>query len=177
MATIITGVIVADDDHLIRSVLRAKLEALDVNVLVASNGLEAVAFASRIKAALIILDLKMPHMNGLIACERIRQLPGNAQTPIVILTSLPGKEVQTAAKRVGATGWFTKPFRPALLLQEVAPFLPINSATRDLIRHNAELASAICRFPTTVASTAAPEAPGVTDLHDRGKDILAVLRG
>ena len=78
----VTGIIVADDDGMIRSILRASLDALDLNVFLASDGLEAVELASRIRAALIILDLKMPRMNGMLACQQIRLLPGNARTPI-----------------------------------------------------------------------------------------------
>jgi CheY-like chemotaxis protein len=64
---------------MIRSVLRAKLEAPDLNVFVAGDGLEAVELASRVRAVLIILDLQMPRLNGMLACQRIRQQPGNAQ--------------------------------------------------------------------------------------------------
>ena len=71
----LAGVIVADDDAMIRSVLRSKLQAIDQTVLLASNGLEAVELASRIQARLILLDLGMPQLNGLLACQRIRQCP------------------------------------------------------------------------------------------------------
>jgi CheY-like chemotaxis protein len=173
----ITGVIVADDDAMIRSILRARLEALDLNVFLASDGLEAVEFASRIKAAVIILDLKMPRLNGLLACQRIRQLPGNAATPIVILTALPGKEAEVAAARVGATAYFVKPFRPALLLQAVSQFLPINDATRELIRHNADLANGIVQSAPPRAGDPTATRPRSGGSLERGKNILGVLRG
>jgi two-component system, OmpR family, response regulator MprA len=68
----IAGVIVADDDAIVRDVLRSRLEAIDQVVLLASDGLEAVALATRMQARLILLDLKMPRLNGLDACRRIR---------------------------------------------------------------------------------------------------------
>jgi CheY-like chemotaxis protein len=175
----ITGVIVADDDPLIRSVMRAKFEAIGLNVFPTADGLEAVELASRIRALLIILDLNMPRLNGLLACTRIRQLPGNADTPIVILTSLIGKRPEAAAAQVGATAYFLKPFRPAVLLQALSRFLPINDATRALIHQNADLVSDIAK--------SVPRSPEQTDLTldkprsggalDRGKDVLDVLRG
>jgi CheY-like chemotaxis protein len=68
-------------------------------------------------------DLNMPLMNGLMTCHCIRQLPDNAQTPIVVLTSYHGKDTEAAAMRVGtttvrvgATTIFAKPFRCALSL-------------------------------------------------------------
>jgi CheY-like chemotaxis protein len=142
-SSILTGVIVADDDPIIRSVLRAALEAIDLNVFVADNGLEAVRLAARIQAALIILDFKMPQLNGLVACQHIRQLRGNAQTPIVMLTSSFGNDFEAAAASVGVTEYHVKPFRTALLMQAVARFLPISDAARDLIRRNADRANGI----------------------------------
>jgi CheY-like chemotaxis protein len=170
-----TGIIVADDDTMIRSILRASFEALDLNVLLASDGLEAVEFASRIQAALIILDLKMPRLNGMLACQQIRQLPGHEQTPIVILTALPGKDPETAAARVGATGYFVKPFRPALLLQALAQFLPINDVKRDVIRRNADRASGIVGAPPAPVGDITSGSSGSAGLN-RGKDILNALR-
>ncbi|MGD0102456.1 MAG: response regulator [Rhodopila sp.] len=172
----ITGVIVADDDPMIRSVLRAKFEAIDVDVFVTSDGAEAVELASQIRAALIILDLKMPRLNGLLACQRIRRLPGNADTPIVILTSMSGKDAEDAASRVGATAYFSKPFRPALLLQAVAQFLPIDDAAREVIRRNAGLVSGIVHPGTRSVAGMTARQPGPDGPLDRGKHILDVLR-
>ena len=162
---------------MIRSVLRANLEAIGLNVFVTSDGLEAVELASRIRPALIILDLKMPRLNGLLACERIRHLPGNAQTPIVILTSLLEKDAEAAAARVGATAFFAKPFRPALLLQAVSRFLPINDAARDLIRRKADRANGIAQTAPTATGNTTSGQHGPDDPTERGKHILGVLRG
>jgi CheY-like chemotaxis protein len=172
----VTGVIVADDDAMIRSILRASLEALDLNVFLASDGLEAVEFASRMRAALIILDLKMPRLNGMLACQQIRKLPGNAHTPIVILTALPGKDPEIAAARAGATSYFAKPFRPALLLHAVSQFLPINDVKRDLINRNADLANGIVGPAPKPAGNCTSARFDPTGFLDRGKDILKVLR-
>jgi CheY-like chemotaxis protein len=161
---------------MIRSILRVSFDALDLNVFLASDGLEAVELASRVRAALIILDLKMPRMNGMLACQQIRLLPGNAQTPIVILTSLTGKNTESAAARVGATAYFAKPFRPALLLRALSRFLPIDDLKREVIRHNADLASGIVGARSTlvgniISGRSVPASP-----LDRGRDILKVLR-
>jgi CheY-like chemotaxis protein len=172
----VTGIIVADDDSVIRDVLRTRLEALDLNVFLACDGLEAVDLALRIDAALIILDLKMPRLNGLLACERIRQLPRNAKTPIAILTALPGMDAAAAAAEVGATAYFAKPFRPVLLLQALSQFLPISDAMRDQIRHNADLASGIARPPAAPTGVLTSARPGSEGPLDRGKNILDVLR-
>jgi CheY-like chemotaxis protein len=139
----ITGVVVADDDPIIRSILRAKFEAIGQTVFVVSDGLDAVEHASRIQASLILLDLNMPRLNGLLTCQRIRQLPNNAQTPIVILTGMREKDVEAAAIRVGATTFLTKPFRSAQLLQVAARFLPLTADMRQSIRRTADRAEKI----------------------------------
>jgi CheY-like chemotaxis protein len=146
-----TGVIVADDDPIIRSVLRAAFEAIGLNVFVADNGQEAVRLAARFQAALIILDLKMPQLDGLGACHQIRQLPGNAQTPIVMLTASVGRNFEAAASSVGVTRYHVKPFRTPLLMQAVSRFLPISDAARDLIRRDADRANRIAAATTTPA--------------------------
>jgi CheY-like chemotaxis protein len=170
----IAGVIVADDDAIVRDVLRSRLEAIDQVVLLASDGLEAVALAARMQARLILLDLKMPRLNGLDACRRIRLMAHNAKTPIVILTSLTGKDAEAAATQVGATAFLTKPFRSAEL-QELSRFLRISDVTRDAITSAAGRAAKIARTAPTEDSVVAKAGP--SGALDRGKDILAVLRG
>ena len=132
-----TGVIVADDDPLIRSVLRGRLEALNQDVWLANNGAEAVTLASRTRASLVILDVRMPKLSGLLACAEIRLLPGHANTPIVMLTFDDTKEAQAAASRAGATAFLVKPFGSASLMLALSRFLPIDGATRQAIRDTA----------------------------------------
>jgi CheY-like chemotaxis protein len=146
-------------------------------VFLVCDGLEAVEYASRMRAALIILDLKMPRLNGLLACQRIRQLPGNEHTPIAILTSMQGKEAEAAATRVGATTYFTKPFRPALLLQAVSHYLPISEAAREVLRLGADQANGYDRPAPRAAGAIVTKHRGPEGLLDRGKNILDVLRG
>ena len=137
-----TGVIVADDDPLIRSVLKSKLSTLGQEVYQAINGVEAVALASRMQACLIILDVRMPKMNGLKACAEIRKLPGYARTPIVMLTFAGGKDTQSLASRAGATEFLIKPFATAALMLALSRFLPIDGATQQAIQGDAVRAAA-----------------------------------
>ncbi len=170
------GVIVADDDAMVRSVLRAALEALGLSVFLAADGLEAIHLASRIHAALIILDLKMPRVNGFIACERIRGLPVNAGTPIVILTSAQESAAQAAGLRVGATAFHTKPFRIGPLLRDLLQFLPVDEKTRDRLRRGGERASQIAQCAPMSHGYVSPATRGSDSALDRAKYILDALR-
>jgi CheY-like chemotaxis protein len=79
-------VIVADNDYIIRGILRSVLEGQNFNVLQAVDGIEAIDLAMRTNARLVILDYKMPKLDGFAACMQIRRLPGYTDVPIVVLT-------------------------------------------------------------------------------------------
>ncbi len=132
-----TGVIVADDDPLIRSILKANLEAFNQQVVLAYNGQEAVSLASKMDASLIILDIKMPKLDGVEACKQIRALPGYNLTPIVMLTFDDGPKAQSDASRAGATMFLVKPFGTASLMLALARFLPIDEKQQHEIHANA----------------------------------------
>jgi len=171
-----TGVIVADDDPVIRGILRGKLAAIGQEVFLACDGEEAVALASRMRAAMVILDLEMPRLNGLEACQAIRKLPAHSKTPIVILTAHDGQDAEDAASRVGATAFLTKPFRAAALLEVLARFLPMDATTLRTIQGDAHRATRIAQGSALARARASTtSAPG--NALDRSKNILAVLRG
>jgi CheY-like chemotaxis protein len=136
-----TGVIVADDDHCIRRVLKGMLEGLEQEVHLVTDGLEAVALAARVAASLVLLDINMPKLDGLQACAQIRRLPGYAATPIVMLTAEEGEKVQAAASNAGASMFLVKPFSTASLMLALSRVLPINDAMQQKIHANAVRAS------------------------------------
>jgi CheY-like chemotaxis protein len=126
-------VIVADNDVLIRSLLRSLLEGMGQTVILAICGEEAIAFASQVPASLVLLDLNMPRLNGFLTCEKLRRLPGYKTTPIVILSAHNGERERHAAARVGTTLFLAKPFQPAVLLESLSPYLDIDASTRKAI--------------------------------------------
>ena len=131
-----SGVIVADDDPIIRGVLRANLEAVGQTVFLASDGGEAIELASRMQASLVVLDIAMPKLDGIYACARIRCLPGYATTPIVILTLDDSDRAREKAARAGATMLMDKPFGPSLM-PVIAEFLSIDPTVLEYILNDA----------------------------------------
>jgi CheY-like chemotaxis protein len=127
----VARVLVADNDVLIRGILRSALTGLGHSVSLAVNGAEAVAVAARQPADLVVLDLNMPHLNGLLACQQLRALPGYADTPIVILTGLDEDTARAAAARVGASGFIAKPFQLAPLIRCLSGYLDPDRASRE----------------------------------------------
>jgi CheY-like chemotaxis protein len=116
------GVIVADDSALIRDNVRIALGE-SWRVFVAANGIEAVQFAHNMRAALVLLDVHMPRMDGLVACARIRALPRYDTTPIVMLTGYADAEMCRRALQAGATRLIRKPFTIGRLRADLALLL------------------------------------------------------
>jgi CheY-like chemotaxis protein len=94
-------------------------------VFPAGDGVEAVMLARQFKARLVLLDIAMPRLNGLLACQAIRALPNYADVPIVMLTGYNDGRIRRAAQQVGASKFITKPFRPDALLAQLAIYLDI----------------------------------------------------
>ena len=120
---IANGVIVAENDALVRAIIRSVLVGAEQQVFQAADGLEAVDLARQFKARLVLLDIGMPRLNGLEACKAIRALPDYADVPIVMLTGYDDERVRQAAHRTGALDFITKPFRPDVLLARLAKYL------------------------------------------------------
>lgn len=122
-ADIADAVIVAENDALYSGIIRTMLENADQQVFLAVDGNEAVALARKFEARLVLLDIGMPKLNGLMACEAIRLLPGYAQVPIVMLTGYADERMRLAALQLGANDFITKPFQPDALMARLAPYL------------------------------------------------------
>jgi len=100
-------VLVVDDEKSLRDFVRRNLEARHYKVLTASNGLEAMATFNNEKVDLVILDLMMPHLDGLETTRRIRE---SSKTPIIILTALGEEADKVQAFDMGVDDYLTKPF-------------------------------------------------------------------
>lgn len=121
-------VIVADNDYTIRAILRSFLEDEGFTVLQAVDGYGAIDYATRTRARAIILDYKMPRLDGINACAEIRRLPGYADTPIVILTVFDNEDTRAAAREAGVTAFLGKPFKPVDLVRAVRELLGTSAA-------------------------------------------------
>ena len=119
--------IVADNDSGMRGLLRTVLDHPRRALFFAANGQEAVEVAQRTPADLILLDMRMPQLDGLEACAKIREMPRYRDIPIVILTAFDGDLARRKAKRLGATMFLTKPFTTDNLLRTLGPLIEIGT--------------------------------------------------
>ena len=113
-------VLVVDDEKSLRDFVRRNLEARHYKVLTASNGLEALAAFNNENIDLVILDLMMPHLDGLETTRRIRE---TSKTPIIILTALGEESDKVQAFDMGADDYLTKPFGVGELMGRIKAVL------------------------------------------------------
>jgi len=113
-------VLVVDDEKPLRDFVRRNLEVRGYKVLNASNGLEALAIFNNAQIDLVILDIMMPHLDGLETTRRIRE---NSRVPIIILTAMGEESIKVNAFDLGADDYLTKPFGVGELLGRVKAVL------------------------------------------------------
>ncbi len=116
-------ILLVDDEPDILEIVRYNLVSEGYKVELATNGLEAVSKAKEVKPQLIIMDLMMPEMDGLEACEKIRNIPELADTLIAFLTARGEDFSQMAGFEAGADDYITKPIRPKVLVSKVKSLL------------------------------------------------------
>ena len=109
-------ILIADDEPKIRMFLRANLNARGYDVHLAKDGVEAVEMAGLVLPDLIVLDVKMPRMDGIEACRRIREW---ADMPIIILSVRDDEKDKVSALDGGADDYVTKPFSIEELLARI----------------------------------------------------------
>src|SRR5690349_23838526 len=115
------SVLLADDQALVRAGFRALLNAEpDIQVVAeAADGLEAVKQAQQTHPDVVLMDIRMPGVDGLEATKRIAADPALGETRVVILTTFELDEYVFEALRTGASGFLVKDTEPAALLRAI----------------------------------------------------------
>jgi two-component system, sensor histidine kinase and response regulator len=124
-------VLVAEDDATSQLLVRELLRRRGVKVTLAATGAEAVAAAAGGGFDLVLMDIRMPELDGLTACRRIRALPSGERLPIVALTAnaLAGERAPCLA--AGMDDYLTKPLEPEALDAELCRWLGLPAGERD----------------------------------------------
>jgi signal transduction histidine kinase len=128
-------ILVVDDNEANRLLAQSTLEDEGYRVVVASGGAEGIAAFEREKPACILLDVRMPEIDGFAVCEHVRKLPGGSNTPVIFLTALRDVDTFDRALRAGGDDFVTKPFRPTELIVRVQTALKLRSARVELADH------------------------------------------
>nr|WP_299387278.1 response regulator transcription factor [Allomuricauda sp.] len=116
-------ILLVDDEPDILEIVSYNLSSEGYEVFTAKNGVEGVAKAKKKKPHLIILDVMMPEMDGIEACEIIRNTAGLENTIITFLTARGEDYSQVAGFDAGADDYITKPIKPKVLVSKVKALL------------------------------------------------------
>lgn len=116
-------IVYIEDDHASRVLIQRVLSGRGYDVHVAVDGLEGINLARKTNPQLILIDLKLPNIDGRAITTRLRALPNFADTPIVALTANYGPGSRELALAAGCTGFLTKPIDVATFPEEIQAYL------------------------------------------------------
>lgn len=116
-------ILLVDDEEDILEIVGYNLEQEGFEVLTAKNGKQAIKIAKKAQPQLIIMDVMMPEIDGIEACECIRAIPELSQTIITFLTARGEDYSQLAGFEAGADDYITKPIKPKLLISKIKALL------------------------------------------------------
>jgi len=118
-----TKILLVDDEPDILEIVGYNLSSEGYQVFTAKNGKIAISEAKKLLPHLIILDVMMPVMDGVEACEKLRAIPQLSETVITFLTARGEDYSQVAGFEAGADDYITKPIKPKLLVSKVKALL------------------------------------------------------
>jgi two-component system, sensor histidine kinase and response regulator len=135
-----TNILIVDDDPSKTVALRSVLDPLGENIVEARSGADALRHLLKEDFAVILLDVRMPIMDGFETAELIRQRPASELTPIIFVTALD--QAQTDMGRgyeLGAVDFVFSPIVPAILRAKVQVFVELYKAQHELRRYRDQL--------------------------------------
>jgi signal transduction histidine kinase/HPt (histidine-containing phosphotransfer) domain-containing protein len=127
------NILVVDDERHTLQALEALLAGPDRKIITAASGSEALRWILKSDFALIMLDVRMPGMNGFEVATMLRKLKRSRHTPIMFLTGAAERSEWVAkGYEVGAVDYVVKPVEPEVLKSKVAAFVSLNSKSAKL---------------------------------------------
>jgi len=116
-------ILFVEDSASVRQVMNSTLTREGYDVILASDGRDALSKLDGSKIHLIISDVNMPNMDGLSFVKQAKQLPAYKFTPIIMLTTETQEDKMNEGKAAGVKAWIVKPFQPAQLLAAVSQLI------------------------------------------------------
>lgn len=130
-------ILVVDDNEQNRALAQAALEDEGYNVVLAASGGEALRIFAERQIDCVLLDIRMPGLDGPTTCERLREMPEGRDVPIVFLTAQRDVDAFDRAQRAGGDDFLTKPVQPTELILRVAAALKLRQMKEELREHYA----------------------------------------
>jgi signal transduction histidine kinase len=128
-------VLVVDDNEANRLLAQGTLEDEGYRVVLATGGAEGVVAFEREQPDCILLDVRMPEIDGFAVCEQVRALPRGPEVPVIFLTALRDIDTFDRALRAGGDDFLTKPVRPTELVVRVQTAIKLRRMSAELREH------------------------------------------
>jgi len=125
-------ILVVDDNEQNRALAKDTLESEGYEVILATSGMEGLRAFEQQAVDCVLLDIRMPGLDGTVVCSKMRALPRGAETPIVFLTAARDLETFDRAIEAGGDDFLTKPVRPSELLVRVQSALKVRRLGAEL---------------------------------------------
>jgi two-component system sensor histidine kinase/response regulator len=125
-------VLVIDDNAENRALAQATLDDEGYAVILAANGADGLRAVESERPDCVLLDVRMPGMDGFAVCARIRELPSGSDVPVVFLTALRDVDTFDRALRAGGDDFLSKPVRPTELVVRVQAALRLRKLSGEL---------------------------------------------
>ena len=132
-------ILIVDDTPANLGVLVDTLEDHGISVAVAQDGPEGIERARRIQPDLILLDVRMPGMDGFAACRKLKMAEPTRDIPVVFMTALSESEDKITGFRVGAVDYVTKPFQMDEVLARIDTHLSLREMQKQVAAQNLQL--------------------------------------
>lgn len=116
-------ILIAEDEHHIREIIKINLSMEGCIILLAKNGREALEIASQTVPDLIITDIMMPDMDGIELFLTLREKESTEKVPVIMISVKSQAEDLKTASLLGVDDYITKPFDPAYLMKKVRKVL------------------------------------------------------
>lgn len=120
-------VLVVDDDWMIREIMQTHLETAGYTVMTAHSGERALEMTATTPPDLVILDMRMPGLNGHEVCARLKVAENTRHTAVLITTAMDDDDSRRRAVEAGADDFLPKPFDAVVMLTRVKSLLRIKS--------------------------------------------------
>jgi len=127
------------DDDMTNLTIGKKALAGTYNVFTLNSGQVMLNMIENITPDLILLDVKMPEMDGYQAIEKLKENKNTADIPVIFLTALSAEETELKGLSLGAIDYITKPFSPPLLLKRLEVHLLVEEQKHELVDQKREL--------------------------------------
>lgn len=132
-------ILLVDDNATNLQVLYKTLDVLGYTLLVAKDGETALQIAEKARPAVVLLDIRMPGMDGFEVCQRLKANSVTAESAVIFLSAADDTESKVRGLELGGVDYITKPFNTDEVVARVRTHLKILRLEQELARRNVEL--------------------------------------